>query len=68
YSTKQSQVRKRERNYTVVGLRYSAEPENPCAPRHHKNPASMSSTSRRSETRTKNNHNCRSLAGLRSHA
>ncbi|MQL95243.1 hypothetical protein Taro_027911 [Colocasia esculenta] len=35
----QSQVRKRERNYTVVGLGYTAGPENSCKPRHHKNPA-----------------------------
>ncbi|MQM10049.1 hypothetical protein Taro_042938, partial [Colocasia esculenta] len=97
-----SQVRKHERNYTVIVLGYTVEPENPCKPRHHKNPAvtqtidtawtntlatehytsqpvryatrltldqrSMSSTSRRSEMRNKNNHNCRSLAGLQSHA
>ncbi|MQL68563.1 hypothetical protein Taro_000801 [Colocasia esculenta] len=38
-STCSSQVRKRERNYTVIGLSYSVEPENPCTPTHHKNPA-----------------------------
>ncbi|MQM19877.1 hypothetical protein Taro_052890 [Colocasia esculenta] len=35
----ESQVRKRERNYTVIGLGYTTGPENPCKPRHYKNPA-----------------------------
>ncbi|MQM18665.1 hypothetical protein Taro_051658 [Colocasia esculenta] len=31
-----SQVRKRERNYTVIGLGYTSGPENPCKTRHQK--------------------------------